>query len=1232
MKKLGATIWVGALCVALAGCGSDDSPKPEVPQITSFTPASGPTGTLVQVTGTGFSAQGYNVVRFNGKEGQVSSWSVSLVAVTVPIGATTGKITVTTPGGTATSAEDFTVTSGPIKPPTQPPTITSFSPMNGPIGTKVTIVGTYFAETGLTDNTVTIGGALATVVSATATELQVTVPDTAVTGRITVQTVAGKSTSKVDFTVSKVPLTPTNLTAIAVSSTQINLSWGASNEASGYNIYRTTTPGVTVTAANKLAASPVAATLHSDTGLTTGTAYYYVVTAVNANGESKPSAEVSATPTSPPPAPPTITGFSPTNGIVGSTVTITGTNYSTIATNNTVAFNGVAALVNAATTTTLTATVPVGATTGFITVTTAAGTAKSATAFTVLTPPDVPSNPTATAVSATQINLSWGPANKATGYNIYRAVLPGVALTAANKINAAPVALPPYNDTGLTTGTEYFYVVTSVNANGESGPSKEVSAVPTAPPPAPPTITSFTPTSGPVGSVVTITGTNFATAATNNTVAFNGVPGVVITASSNQLTATVPAGATTGYITVTTAAGAAKSAGQFAVLGTQPPTISGFAPTNGTVGTAVTISGSNFSTQATANTVTFNNVPAVVTAATATQLTTAVPAGATTGFIKVTTSAGTATSATQFTVLTPPAAPTGLTAVAVSASQVNLTWNTVSAATGYNLYRGTSPGVTPSSGTKVSVTSPPHSDTGLTAGTTYYYVVTAVNANGEGAASAEASATPTNPPPAPPTITSFSPTSGPVSAPVTITGTNFAVPSTNNTVTFNGVPASVTTGTTTQLDVTVPAGATTGPIKVTTAAGTATSASPFTVTSTAPVAPGGVAAVPGVGQITISWTPVTGATSYNIYFTTGATPPTKTSGTKLASVTSPYKHNNLSTNLTYNYVVTAVNTSGESDASSAVSATPAIPIIVGRLVSGIPQTILQNNIEVSVKDNLGAPISNASVSVNGTNLAYDATKKSYKGYCAVAKSTPVDFKVTINGSTYALPEKISGESTGYTGDGSDLSFTGQALDKLPVSPGTVVVKPTAGGTSVDARDTYGDGVLWSVEAVPVQCGTINYTTGALALQYPTGKAPATGAITADYRWLAVSEFASYPAITAPLDGAQNPPPITVKWDCVPPATGSYNYGIIVFDTVSINPYWEDFLYWNNFISPTLANPPAGSGIGSIVPSLSANSGNVALFVYINKTQTVTLDGAVGGVSVGSIDIIGASVAHTIVTN
>src|SRR5437867_423054 len=77
------------------------------PTITGFTPASGPVGTGVTISGTNFT--GTTAVNFNGLSASFTVNSATSIQATVPAGATSGPIGVTTPSGTATSASTFTV-------------------------------------------------------------------------------------------------------------------------------------------------------------------------------------------------------------------------------------------------------------------------------------------------------------------------------------------------------------------------------------------------------------------------------------------------------------------------------------------------------------------------------------------------------------------------------------------------------------------------------------------------------------------------------------------------------------------------------------------------------------------------------------------------------------------------------------------------------------------------------------------------------------------------------------------------------------------------------------------------------------------------------------------------------------------------------------------------------------------------------------------------------------------
>ncbi|MGE5328914.1 MAG: fibronectin type III domain-containing protein [Deltaproteobacteria bacterium] len=92
--------------------------------------------------------------------------------------------------------------------------------------------------------------------------------------------------------------------------------------------------------------------------------------------------------------------------------------------------------------------------------------------------------------------------------------------------------------------------------------------------------------------------------------------------------------------------------------------------------------------------------------------------------------------------IAPPSSPT--LSAATSNTQISLSWNTVAGAASYKLKRASTAGG-PYTTIAENVTSAAYTDTGLTNGTTYYYVVTAVNSAGESTNSNEASATPQAP-------------------------------------------------------------------------------------------------------------------------------------------------------------------------------------------------------------------------------------------------------------------------------------------------------------------------------------------------------------------------------------------------------------------------------------------------------------------------------------------------------
>ena len=122
---------------------------------------------------------------------------------------------------------------------------------------------------------------------------------------------------------------------------------------------------------------------------------------------------------------------------------------------------------------------------------------------------------------------------------------------------------------GLTLGVTYYYRVRAVKSTDPgTGANSSTITVTTSAAVAAPTITSFTATTGPVGTLVTITGTNLGS---QTSFTIGGVNAIQVSNSGTTLVGMVMPGATTGTISVTTAGGTATSTGSFTVTATPFP-------------------------------------------------------------------------------------------------------------------------------------------------------------------------------------------------------------------------------------------------------------------------------------------------------------------------------------------------------------------------------------------------------------------------------------------------------------------------------------------------------------------------------------------------------------------------------------------------------------------------------------------------------------------------------------
>jgi len=147
-----------------------------------------------------------------------------------------------------------------------------------------------------------------------------------------------------------------------------------------------------------------------------------------------------------------------------------------------------------------------------------------------------------------------------------------VALEAGAGVTAGSHDGTAYTHYGLEAGLYHYYGLGIAPNNGATATPLPIPSPAGA---SAPTISSFTPASGPAGSTVTINGSAFTGAAA---VRFNGAAANFTVTSSTQLTATVPAGASTGPIAIDTPAGTGTSSDSFTVTDgvTSPPA----APTN----------------------------------------------------------------------------------------------------------------------------------------------------------------------------------------------------------------------------------------------------------------------------------------------------------------------------------------------------------------------------------------------------------------------------------------------------------------------------------------------------------------------------------------------------------------------------------------------------------------------------------------------------------------------------
>ena len=321
------------------------------PQVTGFSPTNGRAGTNLTISGSNL--LGATSVKLGGTSWAITSATNNTNLVfTLPAGGRSGPIAVVTPAGqTLPTTSNFTFQ----------PLITGFTPAGGPTGTVVTISGANLDEVGGTNKPVVkLNGTNAIVGAVTFGQISAIVPAKTETGPLTVTTTNGSFTTTSNFFLppvitgispsngiagSKVVLHGTNL--LGATSVRFSAKEAAFTDPTNNYVLVATVPTNVITGAIQ-------------------------VTTPGGSTESSNSFYGS----------PAITGFSPTHGVPGTLVDISGTNFSGVLS---VKFNDQAASDVIVTNNgfTIIAAVPTGATTGKISVATPGGNATNSNSFTI---------------------------------------------------------------------------------------------------------------------------------------------------------------------------------------------------------------------------------------------------------------------------------------------------------------------------------------------------------------------------------------------------------------------------------------------------------------------------------------------------------------------------------------------------------------------------------------------------------------------------------------------------------------------------------------------------------------------------------------------------------------------------------------------------------------------------------------------------------------------------------
>lgn len=612
LRTAGAPINATSITVTIStGAGA--------PIIAGFAPMAGGVGTQVTITGAAFLPGA--TVNIGGVAAQnIIVDSPTQIRATVAPGASTGLVRVGTGGGIATAAQMFTIV--------PPPQITNFTPVSGFPGSIITVTGQNF----ISPVTVSFGGVTSPSVTVLSpTQLLAEVGNGA-SGIVTVQNAGGTAASVTTFSFFGAP------TITSISPAQGGANTVVTVRGTDFQPIDSVFIGSTHLDSASGSAN-ASATLISPTELR------ITLKSIPLSGRIRvvmPSgAAISPTAFTFIPAP-KIDSIVPSVGGANTAVRLVGRNFVNV---DTLRFGNVNI-------------------TGFM--------VSSTTAVTFTMPPQMQNSTSAIVISAL--------GGRDTSKTIFQYVLPPqitsftpsagagawVSVTGANLVGVTSVSFGGIKADSLQAVSPQL-VRAKIAQGGASGKVDVIAAGGTARSTQdfrflfPPTITAFSPTSGATGASVEITGTDFVNV---TSVSIGGVSVASFSvASDTRIVATLSAKATSGTVRVTTQQGQATSASPFTVIVSlgPPPTIFSFTPPTGEAGAEVFITGQNI---ANAGLVQFGGVTAAsFRVVSPTIIAAIVPAGATSGSVRITTPNGVATSVAVFRFVSASIGGEGLTPI-----------------------------------------------------------------------------------------------------------------------------------------------------------------------------------------------------------------------------------------------------------------------------------------------------------------------------------------------------------------------------------------------------------------------------------------------------------------------------------------------------------------------------------------------------------------------------------------